>query len=79
MEINGIGDFGEKKTVARGRKECPCKPCKKHAEGCHGGCEPYNEWLIDERTRNQEIREIKEYHNESVEYDRKRRKWWKEK
>lgn len=68
----GIGDFAEKKVVARKAKQPPCKGCEKHEMRCHAGCTIYQEWLQDERARHEEIRNIQQREKEYGEYLKKR-------
>ena len=36
------------------RPESPCKDCQKRAEGCHGKCEDYQKYRIEQEQYNQE-------------------------
>lgn len=40
--------------------ECPCKECKTRHVGCHGTCEKYKEWKIQNDELNKKARKMRE-------------------
>lgn len=63
----------------------PCQACKDRAVGCHSNCDRYNEWLREERQKNEEYRKQKSlrrevdsyvvHHAEVVRKEQKRKKY----
>lgn len=65
----------------------PCRDCNDRTVGCHSNCDRYNEWLREERQKNEEYRKQKSlsreidsytiHHAEVVRKEQKQNKWKK--
>ncbi len=60
--------------------ECPCRDCGDRKVGCHGTCEKYKEWKVQNDELNKKARKIRESQRcDSIWWDqhwkKKRRKY----